>query len=60
MNCPVRVKRMKAKKAASAAAVEPIAGRSQLLTAMPPTIVTGQKIIGKIVCGQVPKMRAAT
>ena len=60
MNCPVRVKRMKAKNAASAATVEPIAGKSQLLTAISPTSVTGQKIIGKIVCGQVPKMSVAT
>ena len=45
---------MKAKNAASAATVEPIAGKSQLLTAISPTSVTGQKIVGKIVCGHVP------
>ena len=60
MNWPVRVKRMKAKNAARAATVAPIAGRSQPLTAISPTSVTGQKIVGKIVCGQVPKISIAT
>ena len=50
---------MKASKAASSATVAAMAGTSHALTAMLPTSVTGQKIVGKIVCGQVPNTSIA-
>ena len=59
MNWPSRVKRMNASNAASSATVTAMAGTSHALTAMLPTSVTGQKIIGKIVCGHVPNTSIA-
>ena len=60
MKAPTRVKRMNTNSSASAPTVAPIAGRSQALIAMLPISVTGQKITGKTVCGQVPKISIAT